>query len=476
MVIRRFAWLCFALLLVVSGPLAASAQTSLGTPEAGNVAGPQVGDAVSWVGSSGSEVATITVDDIIDPFEDVDPSSTPDRGFHYVALTVTVENTGNAPVNVDPYAFNLVDADGFVSRTAYLYRSTEQTTANPDLVSGEVAAGDTVSGLVGFQVLNGTTPQRVVFNPDSTQLLTLVDQRESRVALGTPVTILGSDGAEVGEVTVNQVFDPFEDYDPSYSPDRGFHFVVIDVSVENTGGRPLSLSTSSFYVVDAEGFYTYATYLYRGDSATPPDFEGGDLAPGDTMTGVIPFQVLNGTEVGSILFSNSLYEQQTIVGEPAAGGDVVAVERSTPTPAPTATNPEDCEGLADWFAPTFARLTEMTTLLTPIGITAATSPGELEVADLQQAADRVNEIAKEQRDAKPPKAGVALNDALVDAYTGVGTALDDLAEAVDGGDSAAIDTAIKALSASGDIFNGDEFNQLADDLLTACPELESLIG
>jgi hypothetical protein len=128
------------------------------------------------------------------------------------------------------------------------------------------------------------------------------------------------------------------------------------------------------------------------------------------------------------------------------------------------------------FTPTFARITELSTLLTPIGVTASTAPADLDAATLRQAADRVNEIAEEQDAADPPTAGVALNDALVTAYEGIGASLGDLADAVEAQDSAAVQTAITALSAASDVFIGDEFTKLADDLLSACPDLNSVIG
>ena len=97
----------------------------------------------------------MTVDEMVDPFQDYDPSSPPERGFHYVLLTVTIENTGTNPLNVDPGAFALIDADGFVARSTFLYRSAEATEADPDLQYGELALGSSISGVVGFQVLNG---------------------------------------------------------------------------------------------------------------------------------------------------------------------------------------------------------------------------------------------------------------------------------------------------------------------------------
>ena len=114
--------------------LVASLALALGlfAPISAQDAGPTIGDPVPVVGPEGTEVAVITVDDLSDPFEDYDPGSPPERGSHFVLVTMTVENTGSRPLSFDPNAVALQDADGFVYSPSRVFRGDEPDP--PDLV------------------------------------------------------------------------------------------------------------------------------------------------------------------------------------------------------------------------------------------------------------------------------------------------------------------------------------------------------
>jgi hypothetical protein len=479
--IRRVAVLCFALLALLSGPLVAAAQD--GSPVAGAPVGPKVGTAVSWVGNEGTELAKVTVTGITDPFKDYDPSSPPQRGSHFVLLAVKVENTGTAPVTVDPSAFGLVDADGFVAHSTGLYRSTAATTATPDLQSGDVAPGTSVSGVVGFQVLNGVKIERVVFAPDSSRLITLVDKRIKRTPIGTAVSIIGTDGTEVGQVNVKDLTDPFQGYDPSNPPQRGSRYVVIDVTVTNTGTQTLTVAPYSFYLVDADGFVANPTYLYRADVTNPPDFQGGDIAAGASMSGIIAFQLLSGTKVASVLYTASTYDQLVIVGEPAAGGSpqpkpTPRTAQATPTTAAALASAADCAGVETWAKDSVARLNQIGTLFAPLGALATQPNAKLDPAQLRQMVTQLQTLADAQRNSKPPAVAEALNTALVTAIQSATDAVTSLADAAEKNDQAAELAAAKKLQDAGNLFSDPNGNitKLATALETACPAIKTVLG
>ncbi|MER3439287.1 MAG: hypothetical protein C4346_17815, partial [Chloroflexota bacterium] len=104
---------------------------------------PAQGTPVRVRGNDGSDVAGVTVDTVTDPFTDYDPGSPPQRGNHYVLATLTITNTGVRPLEVNPSAYYLADADGFLMRSTSVYRDTSQL---PDLQYGELAPGDSVTG------------------------------------------------------------------------------------------------------------------------------------------------------------------------------------------------------------------------------------------------------------------------------------------------------------------------------------------
>lgn len=479
--VRRIAVLLFALLALSSGPVAFAARAQDGSPVAGGTVGPAVGTAVSWVGNEGTELAKVTVTDIADPFKDYDRSSPPERGYHFVLITVTVDNTGTAPVTVDPFAFDLVDADGFVAHSTGLYRSADATAANPDLQSGDVAPGDSVSGVVGFQVFNGVEIERVVLSPDSSRLVTLVDQRTKRTPLGTAVTVLGTDGTEVAQVTVNDLTDPYQDYDPSSPPQRGSRYVVIDVVVANTGTRTLSVAPYSFYLVDTDGFVVNPTYLNRTDTTDMPDFPGGDLEAGAAMYGIIAFQLLNGTKVDSILYTQSAYDQLVVVGEPAAGG--APKPKPTPrtatqgTPTTAAASAADCEGVIPWALGSIARLNQVESIIAPISALETQANPTIDPVATRKIADQFQALADDQRNSNPPPAADQLNTVIADAFANFADAVNNLADAAELNDQAGIRAAGQQLSDAAKVFDPDgDFTKLETALEAACPDLKAVAG
>ncbi len=134
---------------------------------------PSVGDAVPFVGAEGGILAEITIDAVEDPFADYDPNRPPERSFHYVLLTVTVANTGNRPFAFDPNAVALQDTEGFLSRPSSVPRTEDSLADLPDFPAGEVAAGDTITGGLVVQVLNGPTLLHIVYLPANDRLVIL---------------------------------------------------------------------------------------------------------------------------------------------------------------------------------------------------------------------------------------------------------------------------------------------------------------
>jgi hypothetical protein len=480
-VIRRVAMLCFALSLVFGGPLAAVAQD--GSPVPAGPVGPELGTAVSWFGAEGTEVAKVTVDDLVDPYQDYDPNSPPQRGFHFVVISVTIENTGTRPVNVDPSAFAVVDADGFLARSSYLSRSAEDTASNPDLQYAELAAGATVSGVIGFQVLNGVEVERVVFMPEGNSIITLVDRRPARTPLGTTSSIIGTEGTEIAQVSVDELIDPYQDYDPSSPPERGSHFVVITVTLINTGTRPLPVDPSGFYLIDEQGFIAYQTYLYRADATNPPDFAYGELAPGASQTGLIAYQVLNGTDVAAVIYAADYYNQQLIVAEPGPEGWPAPTTRPTtptatePTAEPVAISAEDCAALVTWAQAMVARFGQFGTILAPLSAIETQPNPTVDPTVVRQAADQLAALAEEQRNSNPPEPGKELNTALADVFQQFADALNKLADAAEANDTASVAAALAEFeSVAGAFETGGELERLAAPLTAACPDLENVVG
>ncbi|MGH2559661.1 MAG: DUF4352 domain-containing protein [Thermomicrobiales bacterium] len=290
----------FAVALVLAvglaSPLAVAAKQA--TPAA---LGP-AGEAVSIVGTDGAEVGRVTLTELADPFDAYDAFYPPEHGFHYVLATVSVENTGARPLPVDPNAFRLLDADGYLNHPGSVFRGEDVTV--PDLQYQEIAPGDTISGAVAFQTLNGVALSALLFLPSNEQVVTIATLGETSIAgVGEAASILGPDGAEIAQVTVQTITDPFPDYDPSSPPERGNRFVTLSLSVTNTGPRPLAVDPNAVSLLGNDGFLYSPGFVNRGAQPAEADFTYQDgLAPGATAAGAIGFQVLNGVLVVSVLY------------------------------------------------------------------------------------------------------------------------------------------------------------------------------
>src|SRR5262245_5211496 len=99
----------FALLVAV---LLFGSSLSVVAAQAVAPANPEIGDDVTFVDADGNEAAVLVVEDVVDPFED-SADDAPSRS-HFVLVTLSIENTGEEVLEVDPATVFLQDQDGFL--------------------------------------------------------------------------------------------------------------------------------------------------------------------------------------------------------------------------------------------------------------------------------------------------------------------------------------------------------------------------
>jgi hypothetical protein len=474
--VRRMLALVMALTIVITGPLAALAQDGTPTINLGGGSGPQIGEAVSWVGNEGSEVAKVTVNKITDPFEDFDAaSSIPTRGFHFALLSVTIENTGPRPVSVDPSAFQLVDSQGYQSRYYGVYRTEESTTAEPDLQYADLAAGESITGVIGFQILNGTTIESVIFAPDSSRLITLVGGGTAGNG-GEPVSVIGFDEKEAAQITVNQVLEPYDAYDSSSAPARGSHYVGVEVTFKNTSTRTMQIDPGSIYAVDDLGFLAQRSYLYPTSTDTWVPLDYATLEPGASVSGMVFFLAFDGTTTDKVVYL-TYYSNPQVITLAVKGENGFASNPASPTtPGGEATapagNPEACAGVVEWYTALLAEMGTVGDVFTVIGDITDDS-GTIPDADtLRDYADRLDASAKNVRGLDHPEIGDAINTLVRATLGDLADGLNDLADAVEANDQAGIDSAKEDLTnALSDFFAGADAQS---QLETTCPEITSV--
>ncbi|MGH2531121.1 MAG: DUF4352 domain-containing protein [Thermomicrobiales bacterium] len=152
------------------------------TPEApqagpaGDAAGggdPAVGEAAIYINEQGEEAAQVTIEEVIDPFEDYDEGDGPDRGYRFVALRITVEATGEDAVDVSAFDFLLQDSQGFLWNDTLVFRAEEQEEADPEMEDANLAPGDSVSGLLFYTLYADNDVDHIFWQPESGRLITV---------------------------------------------------------------------------------------------------------------------------------------------------------------------------------------------------------------------------------------------------------------------------------------------------------------
>lgn len=111
------------------------------------------GDAVTVVNERGDPILEITVNEVIVEWEDFSEYSSPDRGYFFVALNITVTNISDDEQEVTDFDFMLRDEFGFLYGTSFASVDEESESADIGAFEGdEIDAGDAITGLVIFAV------------------------------------------------------------------------------------------------------------------------------------------------------------------------------------------------------------------------------------------------------------------------------------------------------------------------------------
>ena len=123
--------------------------------DGGNATGASNGDAITVVDDRGNEILEITVNEVIVDWDDFSSFSTPDRGYYYLALNVTVENISDDEQEFSDFDFMVRDEFGFLYGTTFVSIDEESPSADiGELESDDIDAGDSMTGLVIFALPN----------------------------------------------------------------------------------------------------------------------------------------------------------------------------------------------------------------------------------------------------------------------------------------------------------------------------------
>jgi len=142
---------------------------------------PAVSDTVPYLDENGEEIGTVTVDEVIDPFEDFSEFFEVEEGSRYVAVQITLAASEGAATADEPFEarasdFGLQTVDGFFFTSTFASRDITSGDV-PDLETIAIDPGDSVTGLVFYQIPAEAELARLLWQPDSGRLLVVADLR-----------------------------------------------------------------------------------------------------------------------------------------------------------------------------------------------------------------------------------------------------------------------------------------------------------
>ena len=267
----------------------AAPSTSAGAPSGGPV---PIGATVD----STADHLRFTVLDMIDDAP-AGEFSKPAAGDKFVAIRINVANTGAGPANTfADVSATLIDA----GRQRFNPTFTDAD-VGPSYLVFTIPAGDMRSGWLTFEVPEASSPQRFQWQLDRTTAewdLLATRQAPSGLAavappevpLGSAATVTGADDVPF-ELTADQVVD---DAVPSVgSVEPGTRLVAVQVTYHNVGNARIDeFAEGSLTLIDPDGQELGPSFL---GTAAGPGFDGDiELAPGESRTGFVTFEVPRG--------------------------------------------------------------------------------------------------------------------------------------------------------------------------------------
>lgn len=428
--------------------------------------GIPVGTAVSIFAVDRSPMATVTVSSVTDPFVGYDASTAPQPGEHYAAIEVTIANVSNAPIQVKPsYFFAFSDIGVSFPSAASIVSTDPAVTPLQDIEA--LAPGTSASGAVVFTLAGDTAIGQVAYLWDQRMFSTVLDLRTTPVAVGTPVDIWNATGDSGNfQVTINSVTAPFTDYVSSAAPPAGSSYLALDVTFTNTGpGDNLTVYPPAVQVIDQQGSIRSRVRAERRDT-TVADLSTGHLKSGESVRGVILYEMLDGVPAAQVQFSpGNAPAYLNILADLSSGNGATASTGTTGS----GTASVSCAGVAEWSS---ALLERGRTLDAAVKLPSGDDWSGITVNQVTSAAALFRTAGDEQAASNPPAVAADLNNIMVQQlYYPLASALDGFAAAIQGSDDVAAETAWHDVEGIISAFGADNgpYRTAVATLSTACP-------
>ncbi|HRA49348.1 MAG TPA: DUF4352 domain-containing protein, partial [Thermomicrobiales bacterium] len=278
---RKLLSLVMMLTLLVSlGFQAGLASAAPGSATSPHLARSQdIGDPVTISDIDGNKIGTVTVTDFEDNFADFSEKKVED--LQYVSIGLSIENTSDDPIAIEPGNIAVVDDRGLIYTDIVVTRDDNAD----ELESGEIAAGETMDGYIeiGFPIKRNLA--QVAWVVGQGQLVTIMNLADP-IAEGDAVRLYNKDYTRLGAITTEQVVIGFDDFAKGLKIQKGYTVVAATFTIDNTGDEDLIPDPASFYLATTDGvFWQPDTSIERSDDAIDetPNLTDDAIAADETV-------------------------------------------------------------------------------------------------------------------------------------------------------------------------------------------------
>ncbi|MDQ2682637.1 MAG: DUF4352 domain-containing protein, partial [Chloroflexota bacterium] len=257
-----------------------------------------VGDTVTINDVDGNEIGLVTLEDLVDPFEDFDQD--PERGLRFISLELTIENTGDDPITITPQNIGIVDDGGLI----YVDVSVNRTDDIESIEAMDLEPGEEITGGLEIGLPEESEITQIIWLVGTGQLPTLYRDLEP-VAEGDEVSLNNADYEEEAVFIAEEVVDEYDDLNEDVVLNEGFKFVGVTVTIENTGEEDFVPEPEFIFLATTDGiFWAQDASLVRSDDAIDevPDLTDDPIAPGDSVTGFVGFGTPDTAEIDYVFY------------------------------------------------------------------------------------------------------------------------------------------------------------------------------
>lgn len=252
---------------------------------------------------AGTQLGTITIRDMADPFTDFEPTRPPAEGQRYVLLEVVWEAAEDQALPMDPRQLILTDANGILYQPTPVPRPADAQI--PELPRQTLAPFARLIGVNGYVIPADAEVVSTVYRGDAGDRFITITQPApvSTVAIGEATPYTDRMGADLGTITIRDVADPFTDFEPTRPPAEGTRFVMLTAAFEAAEGAAFVADPRALLLIDDGGGVHRFANVTRPPGQLIQVLEGQPLSPGDRVSGVVGFQVPTDTVIDVVVYA-----------------------------------------------------------------------------------------------------------------------------------------------------------------------------